>query len=106
MRLMQDLNKHCDSVTWPLEDADASISIRVLAIGAMLKGNITIEFLRYTVKVAKILHRFHYPTLALPDRDETSFSYADIRRLWLHLNEFIQYILFNPAHNALRQFHR
>jgi hypothetical protein len=49
MRLMQDLNRHCDSAIWSLEDTDVSISIRVLAIGAMLKGNITTEFLRHTV---------------------------------------------------------
>jgi hypothetical protein len=87
IRIMQDLNKHCDSTIWPLEDADASISILVLAIGAMLKGNITTEFLRHTVQVAKILHRFHYPSLALPGREETLFYDGDLRWFWLHPNE-------------------
>jgi hypothetical protein len=87
MRIMQDLNNHCDSTIWPLEDADASISIRVLAIGAMLKDNITTEYLRHIVQVAKILHRFHYPSLALPGREETLFHDGNLRWLWLHPNE-------------------
>jgi hypothetical protein len=98
MRLIQDISTNaCDETVWPPQASNQEVKHRVLAIGALILGVPTDQTLSHAIKVARLLHRFHYPGLPPPDQDCGMLEYDELVWLWRSTDELLQTYYDTPA---------